>query len=226
MRYQLICIVVAMMMPSVGRGSTCYGTVAHGRLEQGVQLPKHGTNFAAYSTLGVQLGRTYVYDAVRDVVVATYRELEQTAPGKTFVYGEAGFAQGGQIRPHKTHQAGLSVDFMVPVLDRSGASVPLRGDVGNKFGYGIEFDQTGKFRELSIDYEAMAEHLYQLSLSADAHKLGITRVIFDPTLTPRLLATKRGAYLGQHLHFMKERPWIRHDEHYHVDFAMPCRRLR
>lgn len=221
MRRWLVCFLIAL--PSIGLGSTCYGTVAHGRLEQGVQLPKDGANFAAYSMLGVQLGRTYVHDAVRDVVVATYRTLEQAAPGKTFVYGETGLAQGGPIRPHKTHQAGLSVDFMVPVLNAAGASVPLPGNVTNKFGYGIEFDKAGRFEDLRIDYEAMAEHLYQLSRTADLHKIGITRVIFDPVLTPPLFATKRGAYLRQHLHFMKERPWIRHDEHYHVDFAVACR---
>jgi penicillin-insensitive murein endopeptidase len=212
MRQLLICILL-VVSPGMGMASTCYGTVAHGRLEQGVQLPKDGANFAAYSMLGVQLGRTYLHDAVRDVVVATYRTLEQAAPGKTFVYGETGLAQGGPIRPHKTHQAGLSVDFMP-------------GNVSNKFGYGIEFDKAGRFEDLRIDYEAMAEHLYQLSRTADLHKIGITLVIFDPRLTQQLFSTNRGAYLNQHLHFMKERPWIRHDEHYHVDFAIPCRPLR
>ncbi|MRX10003.1 replication initiation protein [Pseudoduganella sp. FT25W] len=225
MRRLLICIALAAS-PGIGMASTCYGTVAHGRLEEGVQLPKDGVNFAAYSSLGVQLGRTYVHSAVREVVVDAYRALEQSMPKTTFVYGETGFAEGGQMRPHKTHQAGLSVDLMVPVLNAAGASVPLPGNAANKFGYGIEFDNAGKFKDLRIDYEAMAEHLYQLSRAAESHKLGITRVIFDPLLTPQLFSTNRGAYLNQHLHFMKERSWIRHDEHYHVDFATPCRPLR
>jgi len=25
---------------------------------------------------------------------------------------------------------------------------------------------------------------------------------------------------------MKAKPWVRHDEHYHVDFAVPCKTLR
>jgi hypothetical protein len=40
---------------------------------------------------------------------------------------------------------------------------------------------------------------------------------------PKLFATQRGAYLQQHLNFMKGKPWVRHDEHYHVDFAIPCK---
>jgi penicillin-insensitive murein endopeptidase len=115
---------------------------------------------------------------------------------------------------------------MVPVLNLAGSSVPLPATVANKFGYGIEFDKMGRFDDLQIDYAAMAEQLYQLSLAAEHHQLGIARVIFDPILTPHLFSTKRGAYLRQHLHFMKERPWIRHDEHYHVDFATPCRPLK
>ncbi|MYN39650.1 hypothetical protein GTP55_09720 [Duganella sp. FT109W] len=99
MRRWLVCFLIAL--PSIGLGSTCYGTVAQ---------------------------------------------------GKTFVYGETGLAQGGPIRPHKTHQAGLSVDFMVPVLNAAGESVPLPGNVSNQFGYGIEFDQAGRFEDLRIDY--------------------------------------------------------------------------
>ena len=37
----------------------------------------------------------------------------------------------------------------------------------------------------------------------------------------KLFATPRGAYLQQHLHFMARPAWVRHDEHYHVDFR-PC----
>lgn len=221
MRWLLMCL----LMPSVSLASTCYGTVANGRLEQGVQLPAQGANFAAYSRLGVQLGRTYVHGAVSAVVVDAYRALERAAPGKTFVYGETGLAAGGPIAPHKTHQSGLSVDFMVPVLNDAGKSVPLPATPLNKFGYSIEFDKKGRAGDLRIDYEAMAEHLYQLDQATRQRGLGITRVIFDPVLTPPLFDTRRGAYLRQHLRFMKERPWIRHDEHYHVDFATPCKRL-
>lgn len=222
MRYLLVGLVF-VFAPLAAMGSTCYGTVAHGRLEQGVQLPQKGANFAAYSSLGTALGRTYVHSAVSEVVLDAYRALEQAAPQKRFVYGETGLAKGGSMKPHKTHQAGLSVDFMVPVLNAAGASVPPPTSVTNKFGYGIEFDGAGRYAQLRIDYEAMAEHLYQLSQAAERHKVGVTRVIFDPVLTKKLLGTSRGAYIRQHLPFMKQRPWIRHDEHYHIDFAVACR---
>jgi murein endopeptidase len=72
---------------------------------------------------------------------------------------------GGRIRPHRTHQNGLSVDFFVPVRNAQGKSVPLPISITNRLSYNIEFDISGKY----------------------------------------------------------VKPWVRHDEHYHVDFAVPCK---
>ena len=188
-------------------------------------LPSKGANFSAYSSLASTLGRTYVHSNVRDVVVATYAALEKTAPTKVFVYGETGWASGGRFRPHRTHQNGLSVDFMVPVTDRTGKSVPLPTSAGNRWGYDIEFDANARFGEYAIDFEALAEQLYQLHVAAKARGVGIALVILDLPFLPRLFATARGAYLEQNLPFMRGRAWWRHDEHYHVDFDVPCKRI-
>ena len=136
--------------------STCYGTVANGKIEGAIQLPASGKNFSAYSDTGVTIGRTYVHATVADIVTAAYREMEKTIPGTRFVYGESGWKSGGSIKPHRTHQNGLSVDFFVPVRDASGRSVSLPTNIANKFGYSVEFDARGKFGEFSIDFEAAA----------------------------------------------------------------------
>ncbi|HWW73013.1 MAG TPA: penicillin-insensitive murein endopeptidase [Duganella sp.] len=205
--------------------SVCYGTVANGRLEGGVQLPAQGTNYVPYSSLGVSLGRTYVHQSVRDIVVDAYDALHLAAPGKLFMYGETGLAGGGRFSPHRTHQSGASVDFMVPVLDRQNKSVPLPTNSLNKFGYGLEFDASGSLGDLRIDFEAMAEHLYQLAEAAKRRGVDIKTVIFQKELVTPLLRTKRGSYLRNTVPFMKATPWIKHDEHYHVDFSLPCRPL-
>lgn len=205
--------------------SVCYGTVAKGRIEGAVQLPASGPNFSAYSSLGVALGRTYVHTAVRDVVAAAYAALEKSAPGKVFVYGETGWASGGRIRPHRTHQNGLSVDFFVPVTNAQGESVPIPGSVTNRYGYDLEFDAEGRIEGYSIDFGAIGQHLFELERAAQAHGIGIALVIFDPPYHPRLFATEHGPQLSDTLSFMKARAWVRHDEHYHVDFAVPCKPL-
>jgi penicillin-insensitive murein endopeptidase len=204
-------------------GSICYGKVNQGHIDGAVQLPEQGPNFAAYSSLGVMLGRTYVHSTVKDILLDAYKAAASSAPGKYYVYAETGWEHGGRFRPHHTHQNGLSVDFMVPVLNPKGESVSLPANPANKFGYAIDFDEQGKSGEYTIDFEAMAEHLYQLDLAAKVHGSGLALVIFDPRLRPLLAKTKKGAYLEQHLNFMKGQAWVRHDQHYHVDFSLPCK---
>lgn len=203
--------------------SQCFGTVARGRIEGSVALPTAGPNFTPYSRLGASLGRTHVHAKVADIVTDTYAELAKRSPDIHYVYGETGWPSGGRFRPHRSHQNGLSVDFFVPVRDASGKSAPLPTDLGDKFGYDIEFDADARWHEYRIDFAALAEHLYELHRATKARGLGITQVIFDTPYLPRLFATPRGAYLQQHLVFMKAKPWVRHDEHYHVDFAVPCK---
>jgi penicillin-insensitive murein endopeptidase len=197
--------------------------VSNGRLENAVALPSDGVNFSAYSALAGVLGRTYVHSMVREVVLATYAALEKSLPSRVFVYGETGWASGGRFRPHRTHQNGLSIDFFVPVQNRNGKSVPLPTNIGNRWGYDIEFDANAEFGEYSIDFEALAEHLYQLHVAGKVRGVGISLVIFDPPYLPKLFATARGPYLEQNLLFMRGKSWWRHDEHYHVDFSVPCK---
>jgi len=202
--------------------SICHGTTSNGSLENGVQLPSEGNNFESYSNVARLAGRTYVHSSVYNIVVAAYSDLEREQPNKVYKYAETGFKDGGQFSPHKTHRNGLSVDFMVPVVNSIGESVHLPTNPFNKFGYNIEFDNSGHYEDFKIDYEAMAAHI--VALHREAKKLGydIWRVIFAPELQPNLFKTKYGVYLKENIQFSTKRSWVRHDEHYHVDFIVPC----
>jgi penicillin-insensitive murein endopeptidase len=160
---------------------------------------------------------------VAAVIEAAYKSLSSSAPNKTYLYGESGWRTGGRIQPHKTHQNGLAVDFMVPVVDTTGKSVPLPTSVANKFGYSLEFDTDAKLENLTIDFEAMAEHLYALKKAAETNGVGISRVIFDKAYIQKLYKTSRGTFIRERVPFMMGTPWIRHDEHYHVDFEIACK---
>lgn len=205
--------------------SSCYGTTSNGRLEGGVKLPLSGPNFVAYGTIPALAGRTYVHSRVRDIVVAAYQALEQQLPDKVFKYAETGFAEGGQFKPHKTHRNGLSVDFTVPVVDGAGRSVQLPTTPFNKYGYDIEFDARGRYEEYTIDYEALAAHIVALHKAAQADGAAIWRVIFDPQLAPNLYKTQQGEYIRRHIEIPTKPSWVRHDDHYHVDFVVKCRPL-
>ncbi len=209
-----------------GQTSTCFGTVANGRLEGGVRLPASGSNYTSYSTLAIGLGRTWVHAEVRDIVVAAYADLASSMPDAVFAYGETGAREGGPFAPHRTHRNGTSVDFFVPVRDRDGVSVPLPTHAGNRWGYDIEFDAKGRFGELALDAEALAAHLLALRRAAKARGADLVQVIFDPPMLPLLYATRHGAALKREIRFMPRAAWVRHDEHIHVDFAIRCRRTR
>lgn len=148
-------------------------------------------------------------------MLASYADLARELPSTSFVYGETSWPSGGSFRPHKTHQNGTSVDFMVPVLDAGGRSVPLPSSPLNEFGYDIEFDANGRYENLTIDFRALSAHLRALEHHARRHGIALRRVIFAPELRKHLSRVER-------IPFSTRKPWIRHDEHYHVDFAVPC----
>ncbi|MDH5766483.1 MAG: penicillin-insensitive murein endopeptidase [Gammaproteobacteria bacterium] len=203
--------------------STCYGTTSSGYLVNGVELPSSGKNFVNYSTIARLAGRTYVHSSVRQIIINAYKRLEQEQPDKVYKYAETGFKNGGEFSPHKTHNNGLSVDFMTPVINKEGESVHLPSHPFNKFGYDIEFDRNGHYDDLKIDYTALAAHIYALHKEARVLGHDLWRVIFDPELQIHLFATPYGSYLKKNIQFSTKRSWVRHDEHYHVDFAIPCK---
>jgi penicillin-insensitive murein endopeptidase len=200
--------------------SRSIGTPARGRLEHGKRLPTAGPNFRAYSRVAALLGRNSVHDRVRSVVVEAYAVLDSAAPGVTFVYGETGWPSGGRFRPHRTHQNGLSVDFMVPVRDTAGAAAALPTWPWLRFGYDVEFDSLGHAGRLRIDFAAVAAHLTALERAAPRHGLAVDRVIFAPEFAAALRQVPGGATLQARLPWMEGRPWVRHDEHYHIDFRL------
>ena len=201
--------------------STCYGTPENGSLEGGVSLPRTGANFETYSSVGWLAGRTYVHSKVHSVLMRAFKALETSAPGKIFVYGETGWESGGRIRPHKTHRNGTSVDLMVPVL-QEGRSVALPSSAFNKYGYSIEFNDRGVYEDYQIDWEALSQWIYEIHRSVSNQGVGIRRIIFEVPLQKLLLATKHGAYLKKYIVFSTKQAWVRHDEHIHIDFSVPC----
>lgn len=201
--------------------SNCFGTPAHGRLVAGVRLPRRGDNFRMYSDLGWLLGRTYVHGAVSSVVLAAFRDLAQSDPTLRFVIGETGWSSGGRFRPHRTHQNGLSVDFMVPVVDTRGAPGELDTGWFEKLGYGVEFDAQGRNGDVRIDFAAVSALLAALATAAKRQDVRIDKVIFDPVLR-RALETTPSWRAIRALPFVRGQVWVRHDEHVHVDFGVPC----
>jgi penicillin-insensitive murein endopeptidase len=222
MRRAAMLLAMALCCSPALAASDCYGTVAQGRLAGGVQLPASGPNFTAYSLIAATMGRTYLHATAAVIVTDAYASLHASHPELAFVYGETGLRKGGKFPPHRTHQNGLSVDFFVPVRDARGRSVPLPTSPLTRFGYDIEFDGAGVHGQYRIDFDAIALHLLALDKAARRRGARIGKVIFDRQYLAQLFATSNGARLRT-LPFMHGKPWVRHDEHYHVDIGLLCR---
>ncbi|MFK8101922.1 MAG: penicillin-insensitive murein endopeptidase [Saprospiraceae bacterium] len=199
------------------RASISHGTVGNGWLENGKRIPFEGENYTSYSFLGYLLGRTFAHERVKQTLLDAYDICKTTCPSIYFVLGETGKCKGGKFLPHRTHQNGLSVDCMSPL--QKGAQHYRTHHVFNLWGYGLEFDSQGKTPTYEIDYETMAQHLLALKKAAAKNGLRIQKVIFDPVIRPQLFKTSVGAQI-RNLPYTKNRVTVRHDDHYHVDFAL------
>ncbi len=218
-------VALASPLPAIAdTPSRCFGTPSAGRLEGARKLPLSGPNFQSFSGLAASLGRTHAHSTVKAIMVDAYAQLAARRPELRFVYGEAAWPRGGRLAPHRTHQNGTSVDFFVPVRDIHGRSVPLPTSPFTRFGYDLEFDAEGRMGDLRIDFEAMAEHLYELHRAAQARGVGIRLVILDTRYLPLLARSERGHWARRSLNFLPRQAWVRHDEHYHIDFDIPCTR--
>ncbi len=111
---------------------------------------------------------------------------------------------------------------MVPVINKDGTSVHLPTHAFNRYGYDIEFDRKGIYKEYRIDFDAMGAHIVALHQAAAEEGIGIRRVLFDPGLQPYLYNSQYGAYIRDNIPIPDKRSWVRHDEHYHVDFRVEC----
>jgi penicillin-insensitive murein DD-endopeptidase len=213
---------LAFMAIDDGKPSVCYGNIRDGRLENAKRLLYAGANYRAYHIAGFVTGRTFMHSAVRDAARDAYAALAASDPELRFVYAEASWRNGGRLWPHRTHSNGTSVDFMVPLRTDDGAVTQINASVLNMLGYSIKFDDEGRRGRTRIDFEAMAKHLLALDAAARIHGIHIRRVIFEPPLHRFLFATEHGKLLRERMAFMTSRAWVRHDQHYHVDFDVPC----
>jgi penicillin-insensitive murein endopeptidase len=214
-------LALALTPASASTESRSVGSPARGRLEGGVAMPTSGTGFVTYSRVGHALGRQHVHSRVRDALVAAFAARSRSEPGRVFVLGETGWRRGGRMRPHRTHQNGLSVDIFVPVSDAQGRPRSLPSSVSNRFGYDLELDRRGRLGALSVDFQGLAALLSEIERQAVRHGLTVQKVIVAPEYVPLILATPAGAKLGRLGDALSRRPaWVRHDEHIHIDFAV------
>lgn len=203
--------------------STSIGTVSNGKLKNPDLLPFKGNNFICFDTSSYVNGRTFMHTQVVKTMLDAYAALNSIHPEYQFVYMECSNKQGGKLFPHRTHQNGMSVDLMSPLIKNGKVYKDL--DLLGANHYLLEFNDSGRLtsdNNIIIDFELIAEHLLALNKAAKSNGLEIEKVIFKMELKDELYAghfgkllEKSGIYITRNLE-----PIINslHDDHYHVDF--------
>lgn len=203
--------------------SVSSGSVSNGTLENGTIVPHKGENFQYFDTVSYISERGYTNCKVKATIIDAYKALESN--DRLYQIMECSNKNGGKMFPHKTHQNGLSVDFMMPLI-KGGLPYYKLDTIGHDH-YWLEFDDNGNYIEdksVSIDFNAVAEHILVLDKSARANGLKISKVIIKIELKDELFSSENGKVLKKSgIYIVKGlTPIINslHDEHYHIDFEV------
>lgn len=203
--------------------SQSVGSVSNGKLINGKLMPFYGPNFTYFDKESYFALRGCTSDKVRDIILAAYDKMNLVAPERHFYLMEMSNECGGEIYPHRTHQNGLSVDFMMPKLRNNAPCYDL--DTIGAQHYFLTFTDEGACIEdtlIVIDFEMIAKHILKVQETAIEEGYSISKVIIKLEYKKKLFDTpsgkmlaKSGIYFAQNL-----TPLINsiHDDHYHIDF--------
>lgn len=187
-------------------------------------MPFTGCHSQSHANLMSASGRSYVASKVRSAIQNVNKLLGAQTYGHAIDGGKLVF--GGLVAANERAQnseSGLSVDFLVPLVDANGLTVaPNHAAVEANDGI-FDFDNQGRFLDYQIDFELMAKHIAFLHREANQLGLGLWRVVFNPRLQHHLINSTQGAYLIKHVRFSRRQSPFQCDAKYHVDFEVPRR---
>ena len=206
------------------KASLSSGTVSNGHMKNGKLIPFYGANFSYFDKGSYLGGRAFVNDQVLTTLLKSYKQLESARPNRHFYVMESANKEGGKLAPHRTHQTGLSVDFMMPLLKDKKPYYKL-DNLGTRH-YLLSFNDQGEYGNdtaVKVDFNLIAQHI--LILNEEAKKVGlqVKKVIIKIEYKDELFATEYGKKLkASGIYVVKGLSKMinaLHDEHYHIDFG-------
>ena len=210
---------------TVQESSESVGSVSNGSLKNGRIVPFSGKNYHYFDTTSYLANRGFTHEKVLNTVLETYEVLDSLLPGKHFCIMECSHQQGGKLYPHRTHQNGMSVDFMMPKLKDKEPYYGL-DNLGAQH-YMLTFDKNGKYSKdpsIELDFNTIALHILELQSAAKKNGMSIEKVIINTGLKDELFATEHGKTLKQSGIYVVRNlsPLINsvHDDHFHIDFKL------
>lgn len=208
---------------SVENRSKSIGTVSNGKLENGKIVPFYGSNYTYFDRDSYLASRAFTSDVVKSIVLDTYDKLNTEYPNRKFYLMELSNREGGEIYPHRTHQNGLSVDFMMPKIRNDKPDYSL--DTLGKQHYTLQFNDRGEYLQdtsIKVDFDLIAKHILLLNKEAKKWGYAIEKVIIKIEYKNTLFKTPNGKILEKSgIYLVKNlSPLINtiHDDHFHIDF--------
>ena len=208
---------------NIKNASQTIGTVSKGKLKHGKLVPFYGENFSYFDSRSYLNHRAFTSDAVLNSILGSYEDMKSIAKGRHFYLMELSNKEGGRIYPHRTHQNGLSADFMMPMLKNDKPFIGL--DTLGIDHYWLKFNNNGEYSEdesVKVDFDLIAKHILNLEKNARDNGLKISKVIIKIEFKDQLFASdagkelkKSGIYVVQNLSKLINDI---HDDHYHIDF--------
>lgn len=199
------------------------GSVGKGQLKHATLLPFSGSNYQYFDTSSYLMGRGFMHTDVANIILAAMEELDSTCAERKFYIMESSLKQGGKLDPHRTHQNGLSVDFLCPKLKDNQPYYEL--DTIGALHYFLAFNDQGQLNKdtsVCLDFESIAQEILALNNAANQYGYSIEKVIFKLELKDELFATKTGKLLQQkNIYFARHLDKMVndvHDDHFHIDF--------
>ena len=216
------------------------GYRSNGTLTNAWLMPYSGKNFKYFSFISYYLAdNAYVNDKVCRAVTEAYKICETTSPGIEFRLMEGSNYEGGPMVWHRTHQTGVSIDFMIP-KSRNGKQFTLLDHWGY-LHYLLSFDDEGKLKPQHnipviskllnsmtdgsmLDFESSASHILALDDACKKEGVSIRKVIIKLEYKEKLFKTPAGKkLLARGIPFATRISKITnalHDDHYHIDFKV------
>lgn len=199
------------------------GSVSNGKLINGKLVPFYGENYAYFDSKSYLEHRAYTTDEVLSTILSSYKDMELISKDRFFYLMELSNKDGGKIWPHRTHQNGLSADFMMPMLRNSTPYCGL--DTLGIDHYWLRFNNSGEYSEdksVKVDFELIAKHILNLDKNARKNGMKISKVIIKIEYKDELFSGEAGQKLkNSGIYVVRNLSKLIndiHDDHYHVDF--------
>ncbi len=203
--------------------SVSNGSVHNGTLENAVLFPPKGGNYKYFSEESYLKGRAYINSEVRGIILNGMNILSNIVPSQEFQIMEISHEHGGQLWPHKTHQKGTSVDFMLPKIKDGKINYSL--DNKGVSHYFLTANDDGLYENsggVYINFESAAKEILAFNEAAILQGWKIKKVILKIELLGNLLKTPSGKKLkASNIYFAKQlskKVNDLHDDHFHIDF--------